>query len=67
MVSFEIFFSDPKMSISPIKFSLLDWRKIQTILEKRYKKNQWFTRIIISVEKKTGCAYEEESDKYLEN
>ena len=38
MVEFDIFYSDPKKYFSPLRISIHDWQKIETIRDRRYKK-----------------------------
>ena len=40
MVEFDIFFRDPKKCFSPLRISIHDWRKIETIRDRRYKKEK---------------------------
>ena len=35
MVEFDIFYRDPKKCFSPLRISLHDWRKIETIRDRR--------------------------------
>ena len=37
-VEFDIFYRDPKNCFSPLRTYLHDWRKIETIRDRRYKK-----------------------------
>ena len=69
MVEFDIFYRDLKKCFSPLRISLHDWQKVETIRDRRYKKE------ILKVQqdnlalfrRKHGVAHEEESDKELEN
>ena len=38
MVEFDIFYRDPKKCFSPLRISIHDWRTIETIRDRRYKK-----------------------------
>ena len=38
MVEFDIFYSDPKKYFKPLRISIHDWQKIETIRDRRYKK-----------------------------
>ena len=40
MVEFVYFYRDPKICFSPLRFSLLEWRKIDKICDTRYKKEK---------------------------
>ena len=69
MVEFDIFYRDPKKCFSPLRISLHDWRKIETIRDKRYKKEKLKVQQdnLALFRRKHGVALEEESDKELEN
>ena len=38
VIEFDIFFREPKKCFSPLSISIHDWRKIETIRDRRYKK-----------------------------
>ena len=40
MVEFDIFYRDPTKYLSPLRFSLYDWQKIETIRDGRYEKEK---------------------------
>ena len=40
LFEFNIFYRDPKKFFSPLRISLHDWQKIQTIRDRRYKKEK---------------------------
>ena len=69
MVEFDIFYRDPKKCFSPLRISLHDWRKIETIRDRRYKKEKLKVQQdnLALFRRKRGVAHEEESDKELEN
>ena len=63
----DIFYRDPNKSFSPLKNFLRDWREIETICDRRYKRdnfkiqqNKWSL-----LRGKHGSAHEEENDKEL--
>ena len=65
MVEFDIFYRYPKKCFSPLKISIHDWRKVETIRDRRYKKEK--LKVLALFRRKHGVAHEEESDKELEN
>ena len=69
MVEFDIFYRDPKKCFSPLRFSLHDWRKIETIRDRRYRNEKLkVQQDSLALFRRThGVAHEEESDKELEN
>ena len=68
LVEFDIFYRDPKKSCSPLRIFLDDWRKIETICDRRYKKEKLkvIELNLALFRRKHGVAHEEESDKELE-
>ena len=64
-INFDIYYRDPKKFFSTLRISLHDWRKIETILEKRYEKEKLNVQQgnLALFRKKQGVAFEEESDK----
>ena len=40
MVEFDIFYRDPKKCFSPLRISIHDWQIIETIRDRRYKKEK---------------------------
>ena len=68
-VEFDIFYRDPKKCFSPLRIDLDDWRKIETIRDTRYKKEQLKVQQDNSAlfRRKNGVAHEEESDSELKN
>ena len=62
---FDIFYRDPKKCLSPLRISLHDWRKIETIRERRYKKEKLKVQQnnLALFRRKHGVAYEDGSDK----
>ena len=69
MVDFDIFYRDPKKCFSPLRISIHDWRKIETIRDRRYKKEKLKVQLhnLAMFRRKHGVAHEEESDKELKN
>ena len=69
MVEFDIFYRNPKKCFSPLRIYLDDWRKVETICDTRYKKEQLKVQQDNSalLRRKPGVAHEEESDNVLEN
>ena len=69
MVEFDIFYRDPKKYFSPLRISLHDWRKIETIHDRRYKKEKLKVKQdnLALFRRKHGVTHEEESEKELEN
>ena len=69
MVEFDIFYRDPKKCFSPLRISIYDWQKIETIRDRRYKKEKLKVQLhnLALFRRKHGVAHEEESDKELEN
>ena len=68
MIEFDIFYRDPKKCFSPLRISIHDWRKIETIRDRRYKKKMKVQHDNLALfRRKHGVAHEEESDKELEN
>ena len=69
MVEFDIFYRDPKKCLSPLRIYLHDWRKVETIRDRRYKKKKLKNQQdnLVPFRRKHGVALEEESDKELEN
>ena len=69
MVEFDIFYRDSKKCFSPLRIYLDDWRKVETIRDTRYKKEQLKVQQDNSAlfRRKHGVAHEEESDNVLEN
>ena len=69
MVDFDIFYRDPKKCFSPLRISIHDWRKIETIRDRRYKKEKLKVQLhnLALFRRKHGVAHEEESDKELKN
>ena len=67
MVEFDIFYRDPKKCFSPLRISLHDWRKIETICDRRYKKEKLKVQQdnLTLFRRKHGVAHEEVSDKEL--
>ena len=67
MVEFDIFYRDSKKCFSPLKISKHDWRKIETIRDRRYKKEKLQVQLhnLALFRRKHGVAHEEESDKEL--
>ena len=66
---FDIFYRDPKKCFSPLRISLHDWRKIETIPDTSYKKEKLKVQEdnLALFRRKQGVAHEEESDKELKN
>ena len=69
MVEFDIFYRDLKKCFSRLRISLHDWRKIETIRDRRYKKEKLKVQQdnLALFRRKHGVAHEEESDKELKN
>ena len=69
MGEFEIFYRDPKNCFSPLRFSLFGSRKIETICDKRYKKEKFKVQPdnLALFRRKYGVVHIEESDSELEN
>ena len=69
MVEFGIFYRDPKECFSPLKLSLHGWRKIETIRDRRYKKEKLKIQQdnLALFRRKHVVAHEKESDKELKN
>ena len=69
MIEFDIFYRDPKKCFSPLRNSLDNWRKIETIRDRRYKKEKLKVQQdhLARFRRKHGVAHEEESDNELEN
>ena len=69
MVEFDIFYRDPKKCFNLSRVSPYDWRKIETIHDRRYKKEKLKVQQVnlALFRRKHGVAHEEESDKELEN
>ena len=68
MVEFDIFYRDPKKCFIPLRISIHDWRKFETICERRYKKEKLKVQHdnLALFRRKHGVAHEEESDKELQ-
>ena len=64
---FDIYYRDPKKCFSPLRISLHDWRKIETIPDTSYKKEKLKVQEdnLALFRRKHGVAHEEESDKEL--
>ena len=55
MVEFYTFYRDPKKFFTPFRISLLEWQKIETICDSRYKREKkLIQQDDISFEKKTA-------------
>ena len=69
MVELDIFYRDPKKCFSPLRTSIHDWPKNETIRDRRYKKEKLkFQHDNLALfRRKHGVAHEEESGKELEN
>ena len=69
MVEFDIFYRDPKNCFSPLRISIHDWRKVETIRDRRYKKEKFNVQHdnLTLFRRKHGVPHEEESDKELKN
>ena len=69
IVEFYIFYRDPNKCFSPLRISLHDWRKIETIRERRYKKEKLKVQQdnLALFRRNHGVAHEEESDMELVN
>ena len=69
MVEFYIFYRDPNKCFSPVRISLHDWQKIETIRERRYKNEKLKVQQdnLTLFRRNHGVAHEEESDMELKN
>ena len=69
MVEFDIFYRDPKKCFSPLIISIHDWQKIETLRDRRYKKEKLKVQLhnVALFRRKHGVAHEEERDKEREN
>ena len=69
LVELDIFYRDPKKCFSPLRISIHDWRKIETIHDRRQRKEKLkFQHDKLALfSRKHGVAHEEESDKELES
>ena len=68
MVEFYIFRRDLKKCFSPLRISLFDWSKIETIRDRRIKRENFNVQQdnLALLRRKYGVVHEEESDE-LEN
>ena len=68
MVEFDILYRDPKKCFSPLRISLHDWRKTETIRDTRYKKEKLKVQKdnLSLFRRKHSVAHKEESDKDFE-
>ena len=62
MVEFDIFYRDLKKCFSPLRLSIHDWRKLETIHDRRYKKEKLKVQhdSLALFRRKLGVAHEEE-------
>ena len=68
MVEFDIFYRDPKMCFRNLRTSLQDWRKTETIRDKKYKEKLKVQQDNLALlRRKHGVAHKEKSDNQLEN
>ena len=69
IVEIDIFYRDPKNCFSPLRISLHDWRKNETVRDRRYKKEKLKVQLdnLALFRKKHGVEHEEVSDNELEN
>ena len=69
MVESDIFYRDPKKCFSPLKISLHDWGKFETIFVRRYKKGKVKVQQdnLALFRRKYGVAHEDENDNELKN
>ena len=69
MDEFEIFYRDPKKCFSPLRVSLYGWRIIETIRDRRYKKEKLNVQLdnLDLFRRKNGVVHIEDSDSQLES
>ena len=69
MDEFDISYRDPMKCFSPLRISLYGWRKIESIPDRRYKKEKFKVQHdnLALFRRKNGVAHIEGSDSELEN
>ena len=69
LIEFDVFYRDPKKCLSPLTNSQHDWQKIETIRDRKYKKEKLKVRQenLALFRRKHSVAREGESDNELEN
>ena len=69
MDEFDIFYRDPKKCFIPLSFSLYGWRKIESIRDRKYKKEKFKVQHdnLALFRRKHGVAHIEWSDSQLES